>query len=288
MTFRGLLYYEVSRELRKKSFIVLISLALLPVLVAAALEATDAVPEIKNPRAWAFILGFVEGPSAAMGVGLSGLAAWAWLVAILYGGDLLAADVRDGVMQLILVRPVSRKAYVASKLASVTITLTLLFVVAGLSSVAAAWILFGPQEAITEATAFSALLGLSCLPLLLASALLGLITGSPVQGMVLGFAVYMVSLIVPGVVAAAIEPPTPTSIVNYVRLVAVLYGYVPFVASFELPGLLYSLLYEEPWAAQILGGLEPGELLPIYLASTLTSTTALILLLHVVLTKRDL
>ncbi len=287
---KGLVYYELTRELRKKSFYLLIVLAVLPVIVAIVLRLAGFTAPTGHPRAWASILGFEQAGSIGM-VSMAGLAGWAWLVSILYGGDLVAADARDGLFGLLFARPVRRVDYLAAKMVSVVIVVTLLFTIAGTTAVASAWILVGPQEAIWEALGLSALLGLSCLPLLLASALLGAYTRSPVQGMIFGFAVYMVSTIIPAITATLIVGPeklsTLTGQIELAKLVAQLYAYIPFVASFEVPGLVYGLVHGDMLATMIPLDLRPSQLLPAYSLSTITGIVMLVILLWYVITYRD-
>jgi len=194
--------YEFYREMNKRSVWLIIALLLLPLVVAFLLRSMrgESLPE--DPLLWTVILGVDVERALSFGAGtLAGalsVISWSWLIAILYGGDLFAADLQDGSIQLLLSKPVKRSEYVAGKILAATVVMAGVFLVAGLGIVATAWILGGPQDRVLEAVFLSALVGVGVVPLLLLAAVIGLKTEKPVLGMILGLVAWFAGSLVIG------------------------------------------------------------------------------------------
>ncbi len=270
---RGLLVvskYESIRMLRKKSLYLFILLALLPLPVAVLLrslfgeriEAGVRLAErlgVDYSRMWAVLLGIGSAPPQLAEIaglfnllGVTSLAGFVWLVAILLGGDLLAGDLRDKLLHLVVIRPVRRAEYIAAKLIVVTLELVILFAITGLVAYASMQVLIGGQAAPHEAVGFAVLLGLSALPLLLTSSALGAAFRNPTLGMVLGLVVYFASAVVAALAAAfaaglgAGNATAPAEqMARMVKLSYELQAYNPFSAGGLLARCLYAQLHEE-------------------------------------------
>ncbi|MCE4627258.1 MAG: ABC transporter permease [Desulfurococcales archaeon] len=191
--------FELLRESNKRTIYFVIILMVFPLIVSLIIKAYSE-NTIKNSMLWAVIMGytFSESSLAAVGANILSVISWGWLIAILFGGDLLASDFTDGTLALILARPVSRLEYVLGKILSATIMMVIVFLAGGLSVYAAAWILGGPQSGFLEVLLLSTLLGIGAMPLLLLSAWFGMKFRKPLIGYVLGFVAYFVSSIAVG------------------------------------------------------------------------------------------
>jgi len=194
--------YELYREMNKRSVWLIVALLLLPLVVAVLIRALREGSLPQDPLMWTVILGVDVNRALSFGAGtLAGalsVISWSWLIAILYGGDLFAADLQDGSIQILLSKPVKRSEYVAGKILAATLVISGVYFIAGLGIVAAAWILGGPQERIHEAILLSVLVGVGVVPLLLLSAVIGLKTEKPVLGMILGMVAWFAGSLVVG------------------------------------------------------------------------------------------
>ncbi len=306
--------YEARRLLRKKSLYLFVLLALLPLPVALVLrsvlgERLDQVLRIASrlgldySRMWSVLLGVGSPPpelerllgGTLSALGAASLASFVWLVAVLLGGDLLASDIRDKLVHLVLIRPVRRSEYVAAKLATVTLEVILLFAVTGLVAFASMQVLLGGQSGLTEAIGFSVLIGLSGLPLLFTASALGAYTRNPTLGVLLGVVVYFASAMIVALAAvfAAGSLEGPEALARITVLSLKLQAYNPFAAGELVARALYAALHEGGVVRVAAGvgagvGVEAGELLwtalPVYTVSTL----ALGALNWLIIARRDL
>ncbi len=254
----GVARYELRREVKKRSFYFLVFLVILPVIMAGVIRVAG-LSVSSDETLWAVALG-LKTQTAATGqlslLELQGIANWAWLVALFYGGDLFASDLREGAARLLLSRPVKRWEYILGKLLSLTILMAAAFGAAGITAVIAGWIVSGPQSHIALAPVLSAVLGVGILPLALTAALIGMKMRSPTLGVVLGFVVYIVVSI--GLsIGASIEAARETGIdlgelstqgpsEDFIKFQAAIvektlkyYSYIPILAGFSLPSMLY-------------------------------------------------
>ncbi|AEM39751.1 hypothetical protein Pyrfu_1898 [Pyrolobus fumarii 1A] len=314
LTLRGLksvAKYEIARELRKRSIYVLVVLAFLPIpvtLLVKSMIGQEMLETVKKiapilgldlSRFWAVMMGFENPPPQLAQImallHVASLAGMAWLIAILYGGDLFASDIRDKAIHLLLVRPITRLEYVVAKFAVVTGLLLLLFEVAGLVLYTCAWILFGEQTGLHEVIGFSALLAISILPLLLTSAAIGAATRNPLLGMLLGFAVYFASGIIATIAALAMVPDalaTPEGLAKLQEVAYSINAANPYGAGSILGQALYAMMHHEGKIPLALPGLTV-EIAAEPLAATasvtlIISTIAFIVLNWALVTLRDL
>lgn len=194
--------FELLRESSKKTIWFVITLMVLPLIISIIIKSYSR-NTVQDPMLWSTIMGYsITNTSLSyLGAGVLSVISWGWLIAILFGGDLLASDFIDGTLALILVRPVSRLEYVIGKVASAIATMILVFLAGGMSVYLAAWVLGGPQEGLFEVVLLSILLGVGAMPLLLLSAWLGMRFRKPLIGYVLGFVAYFASSIAIGLVS---------------------------------------------------------------------------------------
>ena len=289
---KGVLLYEFKRDLRKKTLILIIVFTFLPVLVAVLLKVVGA--EVEDERLWALIMGLDIGSSIAGGAVASlGLAGWAWLVAVLYGGDLMASDLREGGLRLIAIRPLGRRGYILGKLLALTIFLSTVFALAGMAAGVSATIVGGWQEGVWLAPILGALIGLGSVPIALIASLFGGLTRSAITGFILGAAASLLTGVVIGLSLSIIIIRDPLSLEawkRYYELNILASGIIPITAGPALPAILYYLiefdnkfiplplpLVENPEVASSLVevGLTPLEVLPLYATSTLIGTLIL-------------
>ena len=295
--------YELGREASKRSLYVVVVLMVLPLLAALLVKRLAGAPAgvEEAERLWAVIMG-VDPRGALASAGLAGVSSlslfsWAWLIAILYGGDLLASDLQSGMASLILSRPVTRGEYVAGKILSVTAALVVAFLAGGVSVYAASWALAGPQEGLLEALGLSIVVALGSLPLLLLSALFGAYFEKPSLGMILGFVAYFVGAIASGL--AAVYFLFTGDLERAATAPYIIQPLIPSLAGQELALAIYSRVHglelSIPLTLPSDGGVNvvyynvrPGDFLPHLAAGTLAWIVVLSLLTYLVIRRRDL
>lgn len=313
-TFITLTLFELKRGVRKKSFYALLALLAIPLAIAVyahyqltlvakeRLFTEAAIVALPLDRLWATLLGVENLPpqllraapyvAAIQTLSLSGLA---WLIAVMYGGDLIASDLRDKLLHLIVIRPVSRTTYILSKLVSVTGLLAILYAVAGIVAYTSGYLLVGIQRGLLESVAYAVLIGMGVLPLLLVSALIGTATRSPTVGFIGGIVVYFVSIIITSLVALLVYglPRTLTEITKYTELLMYANAANPFTAGSEIPRSLYAAIHHNGKLmafapAGLVLTINAWRLLEISLASWIISTVVLAAGLWALIAKRDL
>jgi ABC-type transport system involved in multi-copper enzyme maturation permease subunit len=282
----GVVLYEVKRDLRKKGVLLIVAFTLFPLAVALIMRLAGATVEGEE-RLWAVMIGFDIGTGAAAGAMASlGLAGWSWLIAVIYGGDLFASDLREGGFRLIAVRPVGRAGYFAGKTLALTAFLAAAFAAAGATVALAAHIVAGPQKSPWMAPILGALIGVGSLPVAFAASLFGALTRNPVTGFVLGAAAYLLTGAAVGIALFFVilgDPLSPESWARYYEYLITASGVIPILAGPALPSILYYLLEfdnkfiplplpltTDPELAAELVEVEitPLDVLPLYLAST--------------------
>ncbi|MCE4617234.1 MAG: ABC transporter permease [Desulfurococcales archaeon] len=292
--FSGVAWYELQRLVRKKSFWLVLALFVLPVVLALGLRNYLDVPE--DPNIWATVFGLditglISGATGgALVFNIASILGLAWLIGILYGGDIFASDIQDGAIKLILARPVSRLTYTAAKLATVTGIILFFFLIGGISTYAAAWIMAGPQNGGLNVIAYSLLIGLGITPLLYSSALLGAYTRKAINGILLGFVGYMVGGIPASIlVVLAIQGKLDLSILD----AQALGGFVtPFTAGQKIASYLYT--YLNMGSEVTVPGLEEAQIfhaknmLLLSAASLVLWDLAILLFISQILSRRDL
>ena len=312
--FTTLTIFELRRGMRKKSFYALLALLVIPLaiavyahyqltLVAKERLFTEAVIErLRLDHLWAMLLGVENLPpellhaapyvAAMQTLSLAGLA---WLIAVMYGGDLVASDLRDKLLHLIVIRPVSRTTYILSKIASVAGLLAVLYAVAGVVAYASGYLLVGIQRGLPEAVAYAVLIVVGVMPLLLTSALIGAAARNPTVGFIGGIVVYFVSIIVTSLVALLVYglPRAPAELAKYTMLVMYATAANPYAAGSQLPRALYAVVYHggrltvfTPAGTKVV--LDAWRLLETSLASWTVSMIVLAAGLWALIAKRDL
>ena len=294
--------YELGREASKRSLYVIIVLMVLPLIAALLVKRLSGPPSglEEADRLWASIMGVdprgVIGSTSLAGVSGLSLFSWAWLIAILYGGDLLASDLQSGMASLILSRPVSRGEYVAGKTLAVTLSLAAAFLAGGISVYAASWVLAGPQEGIMEALGLSVVVAVGSLPLLLLSALLGAYFEKPSIGMILGFVAYFIGAIISGL--AAVYFIFTGNLEKAATTPYIIQAILPISAGQELASAIYSRLHQISLVVPlttpnsegniVYWEVRPGDFLPHLLVGTIAWIIVLTSIVYYVMRRRDL
>lgn len=313
-TLATLASFELRRGMRKKSFYALIALLVIPLLIAIyahfqltlvakeRLFTQAMIEKLRLDRLWAILLGLENLPPEVIAaapyvtaIQAVSLASLAWLIAVMYGGDLLATDLRDKLVHLILIRPVSRTGYLASKIVSTLVLLAVLYGVAGVVAYASGYILVGVQRGLLEAVAYSTLIVIGVLPLLLASALIGAASRNPTIGFIGGIVVYFVSIIVGSLAALLIYglPKSPTEMSEYMRTVMYASAANPFTAGAQIPKAIYAIIHKNAVleVATTIGStvkLNAWRLLTISFTSWTVAVAALLAGLWLLVARRDL
>lgn len=251
---------ELVREVRKRSFYFLVFLAVLPVLTSIIMRyGLDR--QVNDPTFWAVVMGFKTTGSVSVHE-VANLGAFMWLIALLYGGDLLAGDLSDGTARLILSRGVRRLEYLVAKVLTVTLVLAVLSASAGVAAFISNGVLMGnmpPLGDLPLAVGLGMLMGVGALPLLLLAAAIGGLARRPLHGIVLGFVIHLVlsttvMIFVAFRVASAAGGPEELGNLNVLlaeeQFKAMVYD--PYQAGLTLPSILY-------WVAQ--GGVIEDPLL---------------------------
>lgn len=282
--------FELRRESNKRTLWLVIALMALPLIVAFIVRSY-ASSSVSDPMLWATIMGFRVGDSlGALGVSTLSVISWGWLIAILFGGDLLAADLVDGSVALVLARPVSRLEYVLGKALAAFVVMLAVFITGGVSVYGAAWVIGGPQSGFLEVLLLSMLIAVGSLPLLLLSAWFGMKFRKPVTGYVLGFVAYFVSSISVGMLAAYYIAVRHSEELAF-KAVNLARAYLPIYDLGFLSRAVYGLLHPEQAGTVYIGGVEvqlaPTSYLPHAVAGLVIWITAMILLLWKTLRRMD-
>jgi len=301
----GVIQYEFKRDVRKRGVVLLAVFTVLPLIVAAVVKALGAAAEGEE-MLWAVMMGFDVGAGTAVGVAAGlGIAGWSWLVAVIYGGDMIASDLKEGGLRLIAVRPVGRKGYILGKLAALTAFLTIAFAGAGAAVALAAYLLGGPQERAWLAPILGALIGLGSLPIALTASLLGAATRNPVAGFILGAAAYLLlgAVVNIGLFITLIGGfNDPEAWARYHEYSLLAPAAVPLLAGPNIPRMLLHLavhgnefqpitvpVFEDGGLREVVVrvGVTPLEVLALYTASTLLGLAALLYLNYRLISRAD-
>ncbi len=296
---KSIMLIEARRELRKRSFLALILLALMPLITSLILKYIVGSNPPRDEELWAVVLGLkTTGQIGTLEA--AGVAAWAWIVAVLYGGDLLASDLSDGTARFILSRPVSRREYLLAKTVTVSLVIMALFAFSGLLSYIAGHILIGDQKGLLSSIFYGALVGVGILPLLFLAALIGQITRKPSTGMILGFVAYFIAGIIVAIVAAlsAVNSgldPTKDEIAfqaEIIRAEADIALLIPFLAGLKMPSMVYWAMkgdtIMDPYVQALGVKLDAGYYAAVYTISTIAGIVILFAAMAYLLNKADI
>jgi len=182
---KAILSYEFARMRRKKSFYLLVLLALMPLIVGALIRVMGWEIEEREDL-WAVLLG-----ANVYGAALTTPLSFLWIVGVLFGGDLYASEVEDKSVGLLLSKPVSRAQIVAGKLLALTLLFAAYYVAATLLSMAGALLAGGGLAHAEYAPLIVAVSLASTLAFALLAALLGAISGKATSAILGAVATYM-------------------------------------------------------------------------------------------------
>jgi len=146
------------------------TLALLAFIVVAPLLAASS---LGGHYTWSQLLGLEPGGGVAAGFNVF---SWSWLLAILLGVGMFAGDLSDGLVAYVLSKPVTREAYVVSKITVAAVLLAIIYLASAAVSMAAAAV--SGSSYTLSAILYAVLYAVSSMPLVLASALLGFLLRS--------------------------------------------------------------------------------------------------------------
>ncbi len=182
---KAVLGYEFARMRRKKSFYLLVLLALMPLIVGILIRVMGW-EILEREDLWAALLG-----ANVYGAALTTPLSFLWIVGVLFGGDLYASEVEDKSVGLLLSKPVSRAQVVVGKLLALTLLFAAYYVVATLLSMTGA-LLAGGGLANAEYAPIIVVVSLaSTLAFALLAALLGAVSGKATSAILGAVAIYM-------------------------------------------------------------------------------------------------
>ncbi len=292
---------EARRELSKKSFKLLILLAVLPIIVSLILRyGLDKT--IDDTSFWAISMGFKTSGSPGMPEFFN-LGSWMWVIALLFGGDLLASDLSDGTARLILSRGIKRWEYLAGKILTVTLVLVVITMLTGVAAYISNIILLEsgapPASELVKAVGLGAVLGVGALPLLLMAAIIGSLARKPVYGIVVGFIIYLVASIAVTIYVAIKLAPAVVAGQSQMEVTAVFVeeqmkamAYIPYQAGLSLASILYWVVEGGVVADPIFVAsgvmLEAGPLATAYTASTVIGIILHVAVLVYLIERMDL
>jgi len=201
----GLIEYEVKRLRYKKSFYFMLAIALLPFVTVAIvkyfnLEAHGIFPVEQNNHLWLYLYGTPRNMGNGVVLSATGIAAYMWLFASLFGGDMIASDIEDDSIQVILAKPLARLEYIAGKILSIICLFIAVYFVGALSSLISAYFMVGPQAYVHLVIILPIVTAISSIPLILLSAWIGGYTRSSLTGLLSGIGLYFLSSTIAGLV----------------------------------------------------------------------------------------
>ncbi len=197
--------YEVKRLRYKKSFYFMLAIALLPFVTVAIvkyfnLEAHGIFPVEQNNHLWLYLYGTPRNMSNGVVLSATGIAAYMWLFASLFGGDMIASDIEDDSIQVILAKPLARLEYIAGKILSIMCLFIAVYFVGALSSLISAYLMVGSQAYIHLAVILPVVTAISSIPITLLSAWIGGYTRSSLTGLLSGIGLYFLSSTIAGLI----------------------------------------------------------------------------------------
>ncbi|MCE4607149.1 MAG: ABC transporter permease [Desulfurococcales archaeon] len=201
----GVVEYEVKRLKYKKSFYFMLAIALLPFVTVAIvkyfnLEARGIFPVEESTHLWLYLYGTPRNIGSGTMLSATGIAAYMWLFASLFGGDSIASDIEDNGIQLILAKPLTRIEYLAGKTLSLLGVFTTVYFLGALSSLISAYIMVGPQAYVYLVVILPLVTAVSSIPITLLSAWIGGYTRSSLTGLLSGIGLYFLSSTIAGLV----------------------------------------------------------------------------------------
>lgn len=268
---------DLRRIARKKALILVLLLILAPLIVSLIAriqgksEALAGVPGVE--RLWAvFMAAKMPNPLLSS----VSLAAWSWLVAVAFGGDLLASDIKEATARLYVTRA-TRGEYLLGKLVAITVFYLIVTLSSATSAVLSAWVLAGRQDLVWLAYAMAVAMAVGLLPLTLLSALAGAALRSVLAGILLGFIAYQAC---GAVIAVAGMYYARGDLGGMIEFQAKYEPLIPITAPMSLHIVLYSHVTGEPYLSGIgaVAG-SPVEVHPSLLAYTASTIIGVLLLL---------
>lgn len=199
----GIVEYEFKRIIAKKSFYLMVAMAFLPIIAAVAIKHYGHGAGLGPDKdyLWLYLYGT---PRSIFGGGVLfsvvGLASYMWVFASLFGGDMIASDLRDNGVQLLLSKPIRRIDYVLGKTLTVVALLYIVYLIGSIVSLVSGYIAGGHQSSIILVPLLPMVLALASIPLILLSAWIGAYSGSPMTGLLSGIGLYFLSSTIAGVV----------------------------------------------------------------------------------------
>lgn len=286
--FPALLWVEIVWQARRRGVQLLLAISLLPLLVGFLLRGS--LHEIVQMygledlvrRIWLVALGAqtihgggVSTLSGILPIQITSISSFAWLFSAILGASLLASDAGSGRLQLLALRPVSRRRILAAKVLAMVAMLALVYMVSAASVYASMSIALARQEAPWIIPVYGLLLAVASLPLALAAALLGLRLQRVTTAAIAAVALYVVGSMVsalPLLLGLTGLKDSPGALADAVYQVYLLNALEPLHGSFKLPARIVDLLISGPGASP-----SPSMLgLPIY--SQLPTVGTLVLL----------
>lgn len=306
-TVARLAVFDIARLLRKKSTILVILLFVLPIATALLFKVWG--PETRSdPELWAFMLGVSLSPEAGVGIGpLTGLVgtnlfSWWWLIVALYAGDVIARDIEEGTLYVLLSRPVTRGQILSAKIISTTALLALYAIVGAYSVYGAAWIIAGHQSHAWGPLLSGVVLALGSLPLIVVGFLIGLLTRKSTTSIIIVVAVYFIAAIITGILGFATIVARGGG--NLAENSLLFSSLIPLDGGKHLASLAYTRLAIGPVVRPpaeitetisiggetiklVMGPINVGRILNIAIASLTAWTTALIIVAYALFRGRD-
>ncbi|MCE4613933.1 MAG: ABC transporter permease [Desulfurococcales archaeon] len=219
-SFWGVIEYEVRRLRSKKSFYFMVLIALLPFVTVTIvkyfnLETHGIFPIEQSNYLWLYLYGTPRTIGGGILVSATGIAAYMWLFASLFGGDTLASDIEEGWIQVLLSKPLTRFEYIAGKVIAALGVLASVYFIGALSSLISAYIMAGSQGYAYLVIVLPIVTALSSIPIILLSAWVGGYTGSSLTGLLSGIGLYFLSNTIAGLVGFTAGPRFIQRLMDY-------------------------------------------------------------------------
>ncbi len=232
----GLLEYELKRLHSKKSFYLLLIVAVSPVFATGLIRYLGYNGSVGG-LFWLQLFGVqVGGSLAGLLASSAGVASLIWILGPLFGGDLVAADLRDESIYLVLSRPLKRAGYLVGKILALSLFLAAMYTSSLLASYLSASVLIGGQEKVylMPVALFTALVSTMFMAVL--SAVIGAYTRNPTAGMIGGIGLYFITGTIEGIVLMATGAVSSPGRLSYYMAVD------PIRAALSLPTLTLSYI----------------------------------------------
>lgn len=278
---RAISMYEYSRIRRKKSIILLAILALSPVFFLIIVKALGL--EVSGPTLWAGLIGLPAVEPAI--IVATGPVSFSWIIGLLFGGDLLASELEDHSVDLLLSKPVSRVHVVVGKIIVLTVMLLSFYFTSSITALGVAHYIAGPQADVEVLPLIAVTATIVSLGYAGLAALLGVLLRKSSIAMIAAFILYSILGVISTIILLISVSPSSNP-AEFFKIQAL----IPLVSLSNLPTYTFAYVTGKGLPAIVGSGVVEAlrEVYLDHLAVSLMTVIGLYIATYIVYSRRDL